>query len=1122
MQKKNLQGHTKGTGPGAEGKQRRPLTGTPFPAKVTPPKTVDVMPRPRLYEQLDKAAQKRITWIVAPAGAGKTTMVADYLQQRGVVAVWYSCDEGDADPSTFFYYMCEAARRVLGGRAASLPLLHPEHVTDVELFSRRFFENLSRQLAATGASAHPVALVLDNFQQVPLSEAMLGILAAVPDGLCEGVRAIVISREEAPSVLVRVQAGEQMAQMDFNDLRFTVEETQQLVQRRQPHVAQDAMLRMHELTQGWVAGLTLMLAGQRHREMSANALAEAGADVVMSYFAEEIFAHFDREQQQFLLETAVLPTVNVAQASQLTGNNAAQQILANLCRGHLFTKCLDSEGLEYQYHPLLKEFLLAKAEALFSPEQMDAVRTRAARLMEQTLQVEDAARLYAEAGNSMELARMIKTHARDLLELGRSHTLEGWLVALSGEPTKDPWILYWHAICAFTKDLSKARTYLQVALESFLACKDRRGIYLAWSGLVDAYSLGFDDWRPLEDCIALFENLQADDPSFPDRATELIVVSHLLSALTVARMDRPEQVEHWIDRMNTLLDAQVPVDVRINAVLSMSVYYLWRGAYEKNAVLLERAHAEIHLHSLPPFIALRVQLMVAVQAWITAQYDAAHRAVADGLALAEESGLHGFDSLLWSFKVAAHLAQGELEDGENALTRQLAALLGPERTLDIYFYHINAAWHALLVGKPALACEYLKAISRKVERIGNHYFLALWHLGLAQAVFLLDRPQEAMEHARVAGDLAVAMDSWVMQWYALSVEAWLLLRQNRRPEGLQALQRALVLGRRHGYIHLELFLPDGMRFLLTTALEEKIEPEFVRGVIRKIKLDPPLASLDAHDRALAVASLAHWPFRVRVYTMGRFEIQIQDQPLSFSGKEKKRPLEMLKALIALGGVDVSEEALADQLWPEADGDLAHKSLETTLSRLRRLLGSEASILYRGRRITLNPADCWVDCLALEQMLEQLDTATEEPAASQASHVLALMQGRFLNGDRSLECFSDYRERLREKQLHLLLKLGLAAEGASEWGQAADYYQRAISIDSLNEESYLRLMLCQNQMGNRSGAVRTYLRCEQHLRAGLAIEPSPETQALYRSIAGDGRGTRCTHANHAVFSANKMH
>jgi len=113
------------------------------------------------------------------------------------------------------------------------------------------------------------------------------------------------------------------------------------------------------------------------------------------------------------------------------------------------------------------------------------------------------------------------------------------------------------------------------------------------------------------------------------------------------------------------------------------------------------------------------------------------------------------------------------------------------------------------------------------------------------------------------------MDSWVMQWYALSVEAWLLLRQNRRPEGLQALQRALVLGRRHGYIHLELFLPDGMRFLLTTALEEKIEPEFVRGVIRKIKLDPPLASLDAHDRALAVASLAHirWAalrFRFRI------------------------------------------------------------------------------------------------------------------------------------------------------------------------------------------------------------------------------------------------------------------
>lgn len=115
------------------------------------------------------------------------------------------------------------------------------------------------------------------------------------------------------------------------------------------------------------------------------------------------------------------------------------------------------------------------------------------------------------------------------------------------------------------------------------------------------------------------------------------------------------------------------------------------------------------------------------------------------------------------------------------------------------------------------------------------------------------------------------------------------------------------------------------------------------------------------------------------------------------------------------------------------------------------------------------------------------------------HATALCQGRFLRGDTSIPCFTGYRERLREKLLHVLLRMGRSAEAASDWTRAAEHYKRAIATDPLSEESYLHLMVCQRKMGNRSGAVRTYQRCEMNLRAGLEIEPAPEMRAFYLSL-----------------------
>jgi DNA-binding SARP family transcriptional activator len=287
-----------------------------------------------------------------------------------------------------------------------------------------------------------------------------------------------------------------------------------------------------------------------------------------------------------------------------------------------------------------------------------------------------------------------------------------------------------------------------------------------------------------------------------------------------------------------------------------------------------------------------------------------------------------------------------------------------------------------------------------------------------------------------------------------------------------------------------------MRYLCAKALEEKIEPEYVRRLIGKLALTPPLPGDSSPPESLYAQ---RWPYPIKIHTLGRFEILKSDHPVHFPGKEQKKPLEMLKVLIAFGGRDVSRERVTDILWPDADGDQANKSFETTLGRLRKLIGDDNYIIYRARQLSLNPLYCWVDALALESILDAISSAEPAQLARLCAQAVGLYKGPFLSAEESLPWVA-YR---REPQLNRLLKsigtVGRHYELSGEWEMAAELFSKAITCDDLAEEFYRRLMICYRQMGNNVAAIRTYNRCRSRLLAELGIEPSRETTAVYSAI-----------------------
>ena len=222
-------------------------------AKTTQPTMGSVVDREALFARLDGLPGRSVAWIAGPPGSGKSTLAATYLKARRLQSVWYQIDADDADPASFFHFLRHAASKIPGARGRDLPAFSPRHGDDVPAFARAFF----RQLFARAGT--PFVLVLDNMESVASGSALPAALEAgfsqVPKGCC----VIVTSRAEPPAALARLRAAGLMCHITGTDLNVSPEEIVAIAAARGQIVAPEAAGMLHDRTQGWVAGLVLML-----------------------------------------------------------------------------------------------------------------------------------------------------------------------------------------------------------------------------------------------------------------------------------------------------------------------------------------------------------------------------------------------------------------------------------------------------------------------------------------------------------------------------------------------------------------------------------------------------------------------------------------------------------------------------------------------------------------------------------------------------------------------------------------------------------------------------------------------------------------------------------------------
>jgi ATP/maltotriose-dependent transcriptional regulator MalT/DNA-binding SARP family transcriptional activator len=1053
--------------------------------KFTRPRPVGALLRHRLFEEMEQARRHPAVWVAGQPGCGKTTLVSTYLAHRRLPCVWYRMHPDDSDPATFFHYFAQALEQTAPRpRTVPLPHLTPEFLPRTPVFSRRYFEHAYARLEA------PCALVFDNYEQAESASALHDVMRELVESLPEGIGAIFLSRSEPPAALALARARGDVALVQGENLKLSYEECGDIAELRGVEIDDPGLRQLHARTQGWAAGVVLALEQKLRLGVARELPAGATPQVVFDYFASEIFGRMDAAAQATLLTASLLPEMTAERVAALSGSADAGSVLNELERASYFTlkrsRACDG-SVVYQFHPLFREFLMRRAEDTLSPAALTALRRTAGRLLEGDGETADAFALYAGARAWDEASRLALGRAAEFLAQGRGRIVEGWLRALPPAVREAcPWAIYWLGMCRLPFDPLEARRHFEEALRSFEHADDAAGLFSAWASIVDSFVYEWGEFAPLDRWIAALDALRGRYPGYPTPEIEARVSAGMFMALMYRQPHRAD-LPRWAERVEQIVLASPRVETQMLLGNQLVLYHtLCIGDVAKARVLMDAVRPDANLARSSPMAFVLWRCVEAAYYVSIGAPQECLRAVESGMATAEREGL-----TLMSFFLLFQWAVSRLKMGDAAAAARLLerakATIAPGRMLDRARYHYLLFLHAYHTGDAAAALENATQAVKLSDAAGAPFWQAYHRLGLAHAQFETGRRREALARLAEARRIGRAAKSTKIAFSCDFALVSFALERGKQRLALPLLRRAMQRSKASGFFNRLLWTQRNLGKVVVAALENSIEVEHARELARRCRLAPTPQAL----------RLDSWPFAVRVCTLGHFRVELDGRPLELNCRAQRKPLELLMALIALGGRGVAELQITDVLWPDADGDAAHQACAIALHRLRKLLACEQAIILRRNELTLDPAHVWVDAWALERALAQ------PPALGPAdergfTRVCSLYRGPFLRHVES-SWATPLRERLRSRFMRHVAQHGRTLLASGQHAAAIDAFESGLDTDGQLEELYHGLMLCHSAMGRRAEAIGVFRRCEKMLSATLGIAPGTKTMALYRML-----------------------
>ncbi len=392
-----------------------------------PPPRPQLVPRPRLIEQLNKSllSGHRVTIISAPAGFGKTTLVTEWIANCRMLMAWLSLDEGDNDPVRFISYLVAALQTIKAGIGEGLlAALQSPQPPQTEAFLTGLLNEISV------IAAH-FLLILDDYHLID-SQSIDQALAFLVEHQPPQMHLVIASREDPPLALARLRARSQLTELRATDLRFTSTEAADFLNRMMGlNLSDGDIAALEARTEGWIAGLQLAaLSMQGQSDPTQFIQSFTGSHrFVLDYLLEEVLERQSGEIQNFLLRTSILKHLcgPLCDAVLETPPGSGQSTLETLERANLFLVPLDNERRWYRYHHLFGELL---RQRLGQPQELSNYHLRASAWYESNDDLVEAFHHAHAAGDFERAARLAEVAWQGMERNFQTAAWLGWVKKL--------------------------------------------------------------------------------------------------------------------------------------------------------------------------------------------------------------------------------------------------------------------------------------------------------------------------------------------------------------------------------------------------------------------------------------------------------------------------------------------------------------------------------------------------------------------------------------------------------------------------------------------------------------------------------------------------------------------
>jgi LuxR family transcriptional regulator, maltose regulon positive regulatory protein len=567
-------------------------------------------PRPRpgtvrrssLIEKLARGNSGPLVSVVAPAGYGKTTLLAQWAERNGQAFAWVQVDEHDNDPKILLRYV-----------AGALDAIEP--------VGERVFEALASPVSSVPGSVVPrlgsafasmtvpVVLVLDDVHLLHNREcrAALSVLA---DHVPAGGRLVLAGRDTPPVRVARLRAEGRITEIGAADLALTRAEATVLLRAAEVALGEEDLADLHQRTEGWAAGLYLAALSLREGgSLPHTAVSFDGADRFISEYVEsELLARISRDQREFLTRTAVLDRMSgplCEAALDLPGSAAT---LAELARSNLLLVPLDRRGEWYRYHHLFRDMLHAELERS-EPGLVPVVRRRAAAWCERSGLPEEALEYSIAAGDVDTAARLVEQIWLQVHFSGRRATTERWLAWLEERGG-----IKGHPVIAVMASVLYLTTGRPVESERWADMVDRWQYHDAdWPG--DAASEGWAAMIRCTRCRDGIEQLRADAK---ECAWNLAAAGHVNPApdfylgLACVFSGDPQSGDPFFQDAVTVAEPMNAQEVLVSALCERSLLAMARGEWHQAETLADRARRAARLPGLEQAVVWMVHARIAM------------------------------------------------------------------------------------------------------------------------------------------------------------------------------------------------------------------------------------------------------------------------------------------------------------------------------------------------------------------------------------------------------------------------------------------------------------------------------------------------------------------------------